>query len=88
MYTGISVLLSWALICHTVKAYRQHPREPLHANTSRVTIFKLLVVIAAATLAANAQTTTTTGANSIPSGISTCIVNCSAQAAPAAGCSS
>ncbi|OAX35534.1 hypothetical protein K503DRAFT_785016 [Rhizopogon vinicolor AM-OR11-026] len=51
-------------------------------------LFKQLVVLAAAALAVNAQTPTSSGDASVPSGLTTCIVDCSTQAAASAGCSS
>ncbi|OJA19755.1 hypothetical protein AZE42_06786 [Rhizopogon vesiculosus] len=50
--------------------------------------FKQLVVLAAAALAVYAQTPTTSGDASVPSGLTTCIVDCSTQAAASAGCTS
>ncbi|KAG2338287.1 hypothetical protein BDR05DRAFT_969361 [Suillus weaverae] len=53
-------------------------------------LFKSLFVLAAAALAANAQSVTTTSdaAAATPSGITECIISCSTQAAAAGSCSS
>ncbi|KAJ8587679.1 hypothetical protein M405DRAFT_934573 [Rhizopogon salebrosus TDB-379] len=51
-------------------------------------IFEPLVVLAAAALAANAQSLTTSSASALPSGLTPCIIQCSSQAAASSGCSS
>jgi len=51
-------------------------------------LFKSLLLLAAAVMGANAQSATSSGSTAVPSGLTTCIIDCSSQAAASAGCSS
>ncbi|KAG1731812.1 uncharacterized protein EDB91DRAFT_707350 [Suillus paluster] len=65
-----------------------HTLSDTCCQLASIMIFKSLVIVAAAALAVNAQTSATTSPAAVPSGLTECIISCSAQAASAGGCSS